>query len=239
MMLGMAGSGGALAAPRRVVLAVAIGSFSLAALMGIIALLGGGAFGETEVQVLLTTVTAGCAAIALLCNLAVLDDPWRWVGTVGGFAASLPTAVALVLIWHDWNGASDALFRTFFLGLAVALLFAQASLLLSAAGHRGGWILDGTLLVSSLLALIVIAQILAGDSNEIALRATGVLAILDVLGVVVTVGVARFGGRQPARPSGALTLPPDLRAVLDDRASATGRRSADLLADAVRSYLGE
>ncbi|MCA1983542.1 ribbon-helix-helix domain-containing protein [Nocardioides nematodiphilus] len=142
------------------VLALAIGSFSIAALMGIIALVGGGGFGET-----------------------------------------------------------------------------QASLLLTAAGQRGGWVLDGTLLASSLLALIVIAQVLSGDSNEVALRVTGILGILDVLGAVVTIGLARFGARPPVRLSGVLALPPDLRAALDDRADATGRPSADLLADAVRSYL--
>lgn len=142
------------------VLALAIGSFSIAALMGIIALVGGGGFGET-----------------------------------------------------------------------------QASLLLTAAGQRGGWVLDGTLLASSLLALIVIAQVLSGDSNEVALRVTGILGILEVLGAVVTIGLARFGAHPPIRLSGVLALPPDLRADLDDRADATGRPSADLLADAVRSYL--
>ena len=41
---------------RRAVLAVTISSFSIAALMGIGALLGAGGFGETSVRVLLTTV---------------------------------------------------------------------------------------------------------------------------------------------------------------------------------------
>ena len=132
---------GAAAGPRRLVLGVAIGSLSLAALMGIVALLSGGRFGPTQVQVLLTTVTVGCAAIALLCNLAVLDDRWRRVGLVGGWVTLVPAVVALVLIWRDWGGAPDALVKTFLVGLVVALLFAQASLLLAAAGARRGWVL--------------------------------------------------------------------------------------------------
>jgi len=47
---------------RRVVTTLTIGSFSVAALMGIVALLGGGDFGENEARVLLTTLTVSLAA---------------------------------------------------------------------------------------------------------------------------------------------------------------------------------
>ena len=91
--------------------------------------------------------------------------------------------------------------------------------------------------MSVVLAALVVGQILADDTRGAVLRITGVFGILDVLGAVVTVGVARFGARPSVRAAGALTLPPELRTALDDRAAATGRTSTDLLAEAVRSYL--
>lgn len=64
---------------RRVVLYVVIGSFAIAALMGIAALLTGGAFGETEGKILLTTLATGLSALAVLCCLATFDSRTsRW-----------------------------------------------------------------------------------------------------------------------------------------------------------------
>ena len=54
---------------RRAIVRTTIGSFSLAALMGIIALLGGGHFGATQGRVLLTTLLVGVVSIAVLCFL--------------------------------------------------------------------------------------------------------------------------------------------------------------------------
>jgi len=50
---------------RRLILAATIGSFSIAALMGVVALLGGG-FGDDQWRVLTTTLVAGFASVAVL-----------------------------------------------------------------------------------------------------------------------------------------------------------------------------
>ena len=59
---------------RRWIVRLTIGSFSVAALMGIVALLGGGEFGETEGRILLTTLLVGVVSIAVLCYLATAGD---------------------------------------------------------------------------------------------------------------------------------------------------------------------
>ena len=220
--------------PRRIVLGIAIGSFAIAALMGIAALLGIGALGESEARVLLTTVVAGCSSIAVLCNLAVAESRWRPVGVVGGLATLLPVITALVMIWTDWDDVPAGLVKAFFVGLVGALLFAQASLLLDVAGERGGWVLWGTLVVAPLLALLVIGQILAAESSDELLRLSGILGILDVLGAVVTVGLATFGRRTTAA---SVSLPAELLSGLDARATATGRTREQLVAEAVADFL--
>ena len=52
---------------RRIAATLTIGSFSIAALMGIVALLGGGDFGEGEGKIVLTTLIVGSASICMLC----------------------------------------------------------------------------------------------------------------------------------------------------------------------------
>ena len=91
---------------RRIVVILVIGSFSVAALLGIIALLGGGELGETEGKVLLTTVIVGVESIAVLCYLAV-----AMYGMVIFFAhVPVPTpvrwAMFAVVLWaiaEDFN----------------------------------------------------------------------------------------------------------------------------------------
>ena len=74
---------------RRAILALVIGSFSIAALMGVVALLSGD-FDETQGKVLLTTLVVGCASICVLCYLATGGTPYQFVGLVGGVAVVVP-----------------------------------------------------------------------------------------------------------------------------------------------------
>ena len=55
---------------RTAIVRITIGAFSLAALIGVMALLGGGAFGAIEGRILLTTLLVGVASMAVLCYLA-------------------------------------------------------------------------------------------------------------------------------------------------------------------------
>lgn len=223
---------------RRLVLGLTIGSFSIAALIGVIALLGGGDFGETQGRVLGTTITVGIACVAVLCCLATGGTPYSRLGVVGGFAVLWPTAQSLMLVWGfdpDWN--DDTFFKAYGLGLVIAFTLAQACLLLATAGSvtRVRTLLYGTLAVAAALCVIGCVEILAEDGSW--WRVMGVLGILDVLGTVVTVAMAKFGrDRGPAvqAPAGdRILIPADVAEVLRARADAEGRSVQDVLRDAV------
>ncbi len=223
---------------RRLVLGLTIGSFSIAALLGVIALLGGGEFGETQGRVLGTTITIGVACVAVLCCLATGGTAYSRLGVLGGFAVVWPTAQSLMLVWGfepDWDDAT--FFKIYGLGLVIAFTLAQSCLLLATAGSvaRVRILLYGTLTVAAALCVVGCVEILAEDGSW--WRVMGVLGILDVLGTVVTVAMAKFGrDRAPAgrAPVGdAILIPVDVADALRARAESEGRSVEDVLRDAV------
>ena len=105
-------------------------SFSGAALVGIIALLGGD-FGETQGKILLTTVLFGAFSITALCHLAIADRAMRIVGVSGLLASGAALVTGLVLIWRSWDAPGfDDWLRAFATAGILAVSFAHANLLL-------------------------------------------------------------------------------------------------------------
>lgn len=229
---------------RAAIVRVTIGSFSLAALMGVIALLGGGDFGETQGRVLLTTLLVGVVSIAVLCYLATGDTPWQPVGVAGGLVVLVPLVTALIMIWGSFdNFPGDGVVKTFGVGAIVAGTLAQASLLLALAA-RGQRLTRGILLVTlvlaAALAALTSALVLGLDpQGDWFFRMLGVVAILDVLGTVVAAALSRFGTGADPHPSGEIALPTTLAVRLDALAARTGQPRADLVALAVEQYLTE
>ena len=226
---------------RRVAVALTIGSFSIAALMGIIALLSGGDFGEGQVKVLLTTLIVGCASICVLCYLATAGSPWAAVGGVGALVLVLPVVTSLVLVWHDWDDFSfpdEAWGKWFGVGAVLAATLAQICLLLALATRSGlRFVLWSTIALATVLAVVISGMIINEVETDNGWRFIGVVAILDVLGTLVTIALAKFG-RGPARfEDDPLLLPPGLDAQLAERAAAQGRSRASLLAEAVEQFL--
>ncbi|WP_457254202.1 hypothetical protein [Pedococcus sp. P5_B7] len=230
---------------RRWIVRVTIGSFSLAALLGIIALLGGGDFGETEGQVLLTTLLVGVVSIAVLCYLTTAGRRSQPVGVAGGVVVLVPLVTGLLLIWLDsHDGLDEAWVKTFAIGAIVAATLAQTCLLL-APGEKANTLarrmLLGTIGLAALLALMTSMLVLGVDPGEDTFyRAVGIVAILDVLGTVVGAALMKFGpGSTDDHGSSATTLdvPPDLAAALAERAAATGRSRDELAVEILRSHL--
>jgi hypothetical protein len=234
---------------RRAAATLTIGSFSLAALMGILALLGGGSFGDGEARVLLTTLIVGCASICALCYLATAGTPWAPVGVVGAVTLILPVATSLVLVWADWDlfdNDMDGTWKAFGIGVVAAVSLAQICLLLALAGNRESlrFVLWSTVGLAVLLAILVSGMILGEVDAGDVWRFIGVVAILDVLGTVVTIALAKFGGRrEPERPGYTpnhlvrVTLSDAHAAAIEDLSRASGRPPADLVAEAVDRYL--
>jgi hypothetical protein len=230
---------------RRWIVRITIGSFSVAALMGIAALLGGGDFGETEGRILLTTLLVGVVSIAVLCYLATAARPSQPVGVAGGVAVLVPFVTGLVMIWGDLqNGPGEGLLRTFGVGAIVAATLAQVCLLL-ALGEKAAplarRLLLGTIALAALVAVLTSVLVLGYDPDGDGFyRALGVVAILDVLGTVVGAAVMKFGpGGTSDDRVGAIDLPPDLEARLARHSAATGQVRAEVVAAAVDRYLTE
>ena len=227
---------------RQVVVYAIIGSFSVAALLGVAALLTGGAFGETELRILLTTLVVGCASVAVLLDLSTAGTPYQPVGVVGAVTAAVPTLTALLMVWGSLeNGPGDALVKTFLVGLVVAATLSQMSVLLVLGSRRGriGPVPWATVGVAVLFACFSIALVLGSEPGDGGIRLYGVLAILDVLGTVVTIALAVFGGRPDHADAGpaSWTVPPTLAARLDEEVRRSGRSRDEVLSAALSAYL--
>jgi hypothetical protein len=231
---------------RRLGVTLTIGSFSVAALMGIIALLGGGDFGANEGRVLLTTLIVGCASVCVLCYLATAGTRWSVVGVIGATVLVLPVASSLVLVWSTWEGDTEGLLKAFGIGVVAATTLAQICLLLALAGARQAlaFVLWSTVGLALVLALLVSGMILDEIDADDVWRVVGVLAILDVLGTLVTIALARFGGRADADDTATtrsdrvrVTLSGAHTAAIEELSRATGRPPAALVAEAVDHYL--
>jgi hypothetical protein len=229
---------------RTVVVRTTIGAFSLAALLGIVALVGGRAFGSVEGRVLLTTLLTGVVSVLVLCYLLTADTRYRAVGAVGGATVLVPLVSALFLIWYDYETDPPVpLARTFGVGTVAALTLAQASLLLAigaAAGPVVRRFLLATLALAGILAVQVSALVLGLHAHPDYLRLLGVVAILDALGTVVVAALTRFGAGARAPASVAtVVLPASVVERAGQRAAATGASVEEVVAAAVEAYLVE
>ncbi len=240
-------------------------SFSLAAIVGIIALLSGD-FGETQGRIILTTLLMGATSITALCHLAIADRAMRIVGFVGLAASSATLITGLVLIWRDWNAPGfDDWFKVFATAGVLAVSFAHANLLLLLAGRRRIVIRIGlmvTLVMIAAVAIMIILPIVSEgeipgyENEEWYWRLFGVVGILDVLGTVVVPVLAIFVKDAPAvavvDAAGAadaprvvhaatgsltLTLPADLATALQQRAETDGVDAATAAVAALRRGL--
>ena len=96
----------ALKGVRRAAIIVVIASLAVAALLGIIAIVGGD-FGDLQGRILMTTLAIGAFGMTILCHLAIVARSARVVGYIG-IAASLAAMLpALVLIWAEWGFGSE------------------------------------------------------------------------------------------------------------------------------------
>lgn len=237
-------------------------SFSLAAIVGIIALLSGD-FGETQGRIVLTTLLLGATSITALCHLAIADRAMRIVGFVGLAASTVTLVAGLVLIWRDWDSPGfDEWLKVFATAGIIAVSFAHANLLLLLAGRRRAVIRIGlmaTLAMIAIVAIMIILPILSeGDipgvgNEEWYWRLFGVVGILDVLGTVVVPVLAIFVKDAPAiavvdgadaaaaasAPIGhfTLTLPADVAEALHQRAAADKVDATDAAVAALRRGL--
>lgn len=224
---------------RGLVVKLVIGSFSIAALLGIIALLAGGSFGETEGRILLTTVIVGVTSIAVLCYLAAADKPFQIVGLIGGVSVLVPLTLALWLTWFG-NDAPDIVGRIFGIGVTISASLAQACLLLAVAYDVRPVVrrmLYATLaLIGVVAVLISIPLATDSDMSGAYMRVFGVSAILDVLGTVTVAALQKFVPDQ-RKEAPEPFLDSALESRIADAARERGVSKAQLISDALDSLL--
>ncbi len=221
---------------RGVVTKLVIASFSIAAALGIIALLGGGSFGDTEARILLTTIIIGVESVAVLCYLSVADRPSWLVGVVGGTVSMVPFGMALWLTWADLGDAEN-LWEAFGSGVTIAASLAQVCLLLAlVARPRIGPALIATFVSITVVAAMIVVAILDGSGlGDTYWRVFGVVAILDVLGTVVLAALAGFGrGRAEGEPA---LMSPAVESRVIDAAASRGMTPSELISRALDDFL--
>ena len=182
---------------RSIVVRLVVVSFSVAALLGIAALLGADVLGETGARVLGTTCVVGVESIAVLCYLAVGGTRRQMLGVAGGLISLVPFGIMLWLIWAG-EFDLDITLRVFGVGLTTAASLAQACLLAAVADQprpRVKPLLTATFAAMVVLAVMIVIPIVsASDPGDWYWRVLGIVAILDVLGTILVIALQKFSG---------------------------------------------
>lgn len=231
---------------RTITLWVTLGSFGLAALLGIIALLLGDEFGGTQVRVLATTFATGVLAIGMLCYLGVADTPLRIFGLIGTVPAGTAYIVVLLIIWDAV--ADDPVWRVFGVAFVLAATLAQVCLLMALRQRKQlDAVLWATVGLATIFATMIIYLIVAEGANidDWYFRLLGVVGILDALGTISLIAVGAFAGRAatpttvaaPTQETEAVHLDPVTSAALNGYAAEQGISRDEAAAQAIRALL--
>lgn len=197
---------------RRIAIVTTIVSFSVAAFLGILAILTVAPYGDAYFKVMGTTFVVGVLGLAMLCYAAVAGRPTQLLGAAGALFAVYPFVVSLIMIWEisDWWDA-EAIWRSYFTTLTIAATLAQVCLLLSLLDRRTGAIRPvafTTIGIASVVGLLIIYPIIVDTDLDFGyFQLLGVLAILDALGTVSVIALRVFDGPAPADDRGPGTQP--------------------------------
>jgi hypothetical protein len=221
---------------RRTIVATTVVSFSVAALLGIAALVTAHVFGVTEVRILLTTVTVGCASLLVLACLVPWESRWSPVSAAGFLVALATGSYMLVLVWLDPDSWSDGALQALGISITVSVTLAQACLLLGVTVRRPSvsGLVWATFVPATVMAGLVIAMVHGWSPGDGGGRLIGVVAILDVLGTLVAIALGIFGSDERSL---SVTFTPEVAARLRARADEAGRPVRDLVDDAVTALL--
>lgn len=176
---------------RRVIVAVIVVAFTLAAVGGIIVLLGG-ELGETALRVVGTTAVVGAFSIAVLCCAALLGRRLQSVGLIGVVVSVIAAFLVVWTVWYtgEYGTWWDAVTRITATAITLSAAFALGSLLLLLADRRRAAVRIGlvvTLALFALVAALIVFLVWASDlvDDQLFPRVLGIAAILAALGAVV------------------------------------------------------
>lgn len=188
---------------RRLLLIVVLASLIASAATGIFIFLRG-EFGDTQRNLLLTTLAVGGFSLTGLATTMVASSWWLWLVRPIGLAASAVALGLVVLFIWGIVDSDDWLLKL--AGTMMVLAFTSAHLSLLGTLRPVNWIVwlwhSATVLAAVGLAYLVIGAIwghIKLDDESLYVRWLGVVAILDVLGTIGLLPLSRL--TSASRPS--------------------------------------
>ena len=172
---------------RGILLVPLIASLSLSALVAIFVFLLGD-FGETEIRLLLTTLTIGAYSLTGMCA-SVLYERKRYIllARAGIVVSATAFLITLGAIWEIID--FENVWKPVAIFTVLAFSIAHSSLLLLAPSDK---ILVNRFLAATITFIVLVALMLSYlvldeyDVGDFYYRWLGVFAVLDVLGTIVT-----------------------------------------------------
>jgi hypothetical protein len=173
---------------RRVIVGVIVVSFGLAALGGIVVLLGA-ELGDPAWKVLGTTALVGAYSVAVLCCASLLGRRLQSVGLAGAAVSIVAAILSIVALWAQPSWEAEVFWDVLWTLVAGSVALSFACLLLLLADRRQRAVRVGLVVTLALFAVVfalvvypVWTDLDAGDAYS---RTLGIASILAALGAIV------------------------------------------------------
>lgn len=162
-------------------------ALSISGLIGIFIFLVGD-FGETEAQLLLTTLSIGGFSLTGLCSTTIQNrNNLKSFSIIGMTVSLIGFLFTIGAIWEFVD--FEDIWRVVMIFIILSVAIAHASLLLQIRPKTDNikYLLIATLVFISFVTIMLIKSTLTEfDESEFYFRLLGVFSILDVLGTIVT-----------------------------------------------------
>jgi hypothetical protein len=192
---------------RRLFLIAVLASLTASATIGIFIFLVG-EFGDTQRNLLLTTLAVGGFSLTGLASTVGAASWWLWLARPIGLATSMVAlGLVVLLIWGIVDADNDDLVLKL-AGTLVVLALSSAHLSLLGTFRPVNLLVwlwhSGTVLAAVGLAYLIVGAIwghIDFDDEELYVRWLGVVAILDVLGTIGLFPLSRLVSSPKPSPS--------------------------------------
>jgi hypothetical protein len=217
---------------RRVIVGIIIVSFGLAALGGIVVLLGA-QLGDPAWKVLATTALVGAFSVAVLCCASLLGRRLQAVGLVGAAVAVVTAVLSIVALWAQPSWEAEVFWDVLWTMVAASVGLSFACLLLLLADRRQAVVRIGLIVTLALFALVFVLVVYPvwtdAAGGEAYSRTLGIVSILAALGALSLLLRDR-GAEDRPRPGG---LSPSTIARIEAEAARLGVTADELVADLI------
>ncbi|MCW3493972.1 hypothetical protein [Microbacterium sp. SSM24] len=222
---------------RRVIVGVIIVSFGLAALGGIVVLLGA-ELGDPAWKVLGTTALVGAFSVAVLCCASLLGKRLQVIGLVGAVVALIAAVLSIIALWSQPSWEAELFWDVLWTTVAASVGLSFACLLLLLADRRQRVVRIGLIVTLALFALVfvlVVYPVWTDDAGgEAYSRTLGIASILAALGaIVVPVLSLLLRGRPDDAAPRPDALSPSTIARLEAEAARRGVTPDELVAELI------